>query len=208
MKGLVLKDLYNLKKYGKTVFLISGFFIMIIFMMGNADLFLGMIVLMLTLTSITSFAYDSQSGWEIYVSSLPVSRKEVVLSKYVLSLLLALTGGLVALLVGWVNGLIKNSSNFTESLVFSYSLFAVAVFFISILLPLIYKFGEERSRLVVIAIVAVPTAIFLVLGQTGNVVAPDEQTIRRLVIWSPLVLVACSVLSFAVSNAIYRGKEG
>jgi hypothetical protein len=83
--------------------------------MGNADLFLGTIVLMFVMTSVASFAYDSQSGWDTYVNTLPVSKREVVLSKYVLSFLMALTGGLLALLVRGINGLLKNIGSFTEN---------------------------------------------------------------------------------------------
>jgi hypothetical protein len=207
MKGLILKDLYNLRKYGKTLLLISAFYIMLSFMMESESMFTGMIVIMFAITSVTSFAYDSQSGWDVYVHTLPVTRKDVVTSKYLLSYLLALTGGLLALLMGWINGLLKNISNFTETLIAAYALFAVGIIFISILLPLVYKFGVERSRVIVLAVIALPTAAFLVLAQTGTVVAPDEQTIRQVLLFSPVVVIVCGVLSFMISHTIYRRKE-
>jgi len=206
MKGLILKDLYNLRKYGKTLLLISAFYIMLSFMMESESMFTGMIVIMFAITSVTSFAYDSQSGWDVYVHTLPVTRKDVVTSKYLLSYLLALTGGLLALLMGWINGLLKNISNFTETLIAAYALFAVGIIFISILLPLVYKFGVERSRVIVLAVIALPTAAFLVLAQTGTVVAPDEQTIRQVLLFSPVVVIVCGVLSFMISHTIYRRK--
>ena len=207
MKGLILKDFYNLRKYGKTVLLISAFYVMLTFMMDNSNLFAGMIVLMFAITSVTSFAYDRQSGWEVYVQTLPVAAKDVVMSKYLLSLLLGLVGSLLALLIGWINGLIKNIPNFTEMLVTAYALFAIGMIFISILLPLVYKFGVERSRVIILAIIAIPTAAFFVMAQTGNEVVPDEQTIRRALLLSPVVIVVCGIVSFLVSHGIYRRKE-
>jgi len=207
MKGLVLKDLYNLRKYGKTILLISAFYVMLTFMMENATMFAGMIVVMFAITSVTSFAYDSQSGWETYVLSIPVSRKDVVLSKYVLALLLAVAGSLLAMLVGWLNGIIKNTSNFSEVLITSYMLFAVAVVFLSILLPLVYKFGVERSRVIILAVFAIPIAAGFVLGQTGTVPEINEQTINRILLLSPLAIVVCSIVSFMTSHAIYRKQE-
>ena len=207
MKGLILKDFYNLRKYGKTVLLISAFYVMLTFMMDNSNLFAGMIVLMFAITSVTSFAYDRQSGWEVYVQTLPVAAKDVVMSKYLLSLLLGLIGGVLALLMGWLNGLIKNIPNFTEMLVTAYALLAIGMIFISILLPLVYKFGVERSRVIILAIIAIPTAAFFVMAQTGNEVVPDEQTIRRALLLSPVVIVVCGIVSFLVSHGIYRRKE-
>lgn len=207
MKGLILKDFYNLRKYGKTVLLISAFYVMLTFMMDNSNLFAGMIVLMVAITSVTSFAYDRQSGWDVYVQTLPVAAKDVVMSKYLLSLLLGLVGSLLALLIGWINGLIKNIPNFTEMLVTAYALLAIGMIFISILLPLVYKFGVERSRVIILAIIAIPTAAFFVMAQTGNEVVPDEQTIRRALLLSPVVIVVCGIVSFLVSRGIYRRKE-
>lgn len=207
MRGLILKDLYNLRKYGRTILLISAFYILLTFMMDDSAMFAGMIVLLFAITSVTSFAYDSQSGWDVYVHTLPVASKDVVMSKYLLSILLALTGGLLALLMGWIHGLIKNISNFTETLATAYVLFAIGLVFISILLPLVFKFGVERSRIIVLAVIAIPTAAFMVLAQTGNAIVPEEQMLRQALLLSPFVIIVCFVLSLLISRAIYRNKE-
>ncbi len=207
MKGLILKDIYSLKKYGKTMLLLAVFYSFMIFMMGNAEVFLGTVVIMFAVASITSFAYDNQAGWDTYVSTLPVSRKNVVMSKYALSYLLALLGGLLALLVGWVNGILKGTGNFIEMLVSAYAMFAIAVVFVSVLLPLIYKFGVERSRIIIIAAVAIPVAAVMALAQSKAIPMPDEQTIKQALLLSPLIVAACCVLSYTISHAIYRKKE-
>lgn len=207
MKGLILKDLYNLRKYGKTVLLISAFYIMLTFMMDDTSVFGGTIVLLFAITSVTSFAYDSQSGWDTYVLSIPVSRKEVVLSKYVLSALLALMGGVLSLLMGWLHGIFNHVSNFSEMLLISYSLFAVALVLLSILLPLVYKFGVERSRVIILAVIAIPTAAIMVLVQTGPMPELSEQTLRQMLLLSPVVIIVCGIVSFVISHAIYRRKE-
>ncbi len=207
MKGLILKDIYNLKKYGKTLFLIAALYFMLSFMMDNADVFVGMIVIMFAITTVTSFAYDNQSGWDVYVNTMPVSRKHVVLSKYLLSGLLILAGGVLAVLMGWVNGLIRHIGNFSQTLLTAYALCAAGLVFVSILLPLVYRFGVERSRVIIIAVVAVPVAAGFALSQTGTLAEISEQKMSQLLAFSPLIVAACCALSFAVSNAIYRKKE-
>ncbi len=116
--------------------------------------------------------------------------------------LLALAGGLLALLVRWINGMIKNAGSFTETLVFAYSLFAAAVILISILLPLVYMFGERQARFMLVAIAAIPMTAFYVFRQI-----PDEQIVKQILLLSPFVLVAFSIISFTVSHGIYRRKE-
>ena len=207
MKGLILKDIYNLRKYGNTLFLIAALYFMLSFMMNNADVFLGMIVIMFAITTVTSFAYDSQSGWDVYVNTMPVSRKDVVLSKYLLSLVLILVGGLLAVLLGWVNGLIRNIGNFSETLLTAYALCAVGLLFISILLPFVYKFGVERARVIIIAVVAVPVAAGFALSQTGALPQISEQTVTQVLWFLPLIVVVFGILSFRISSAVYRKKE-
>ncbi len=207
MKGLILKDIYNLRKYGKTLFLIAALYFMLSFMLDDADIFVGMIVIMFAITTVTSFAYDNQSGWDVYVNTMPVSRKDVVLSKYLLSLLLVLAGGVLAVLMGWLGGLVRNVGNFSQTLVTAYALCAAGLLFVSILLPLVYKFGVERSRVIIIAVVAIPVAAGVAMSQAGGLPQISEQTIRQALLLSPFVVAACFVLSFAVSCAVYRKKE-
>lgn len=207
MKGLILKDIYNLRKHGRTMLLLAAAYSFMIFMTGNAEVFLGTVVIMFAATSITSLSYDSQSGWDTYVSTLPVSRSDVVMSKYILSYLFALAGGLIALLIGWINGIIKNSGNFFEMLVSAYVMFSIAVVFVSVLLPLIYKFGVERSRIIIIAAVAIPVAAVFAIVKTGVATMPNDQMVTRILFLSPFILAICVVLSYAISNMVYRKKE-
>lgn len=207
MRGLILKDLYSLRKDAKTVLLISSLFIVMILTMGNTDLFLSTILLMLSATPITSFVCDNQSGWDTYVTSLPVSRRKVVMSKYVLSFLLVLSGSLLVLLVRWVDGMIKNTGSFAETLVASYAMLCAAVILVSISLPLVYKLGVERSRIIVIAVAVIPASAVFMLAHTGALVVPDEQSIRQALLLSPVVTIVCSVVSFMISHEIYRRKE-
>ena len=207
MKGLILKDIYNLRKHGRTMLLLAAAYSFMIFMTGNAEVFLGTVVIMFAATSIASLSYDSQSGWDTYVSTLPVSRSDVVMSKYILSYLFALAGGLIALLIGWINGIIKNSGNFFEMLVSAYVMFSIAIVFVSVLLPLIYKFGVERSRIIIIAAVAIPVVAVFAIVKTGVATMPNDQMVTRILFLSPFILAICVVLSYAISNMVYRKKE-
>jgi len=196
----------NLKKYSRTVLLIVVFYIFFAFMMDSMSFMSGMIILMFAVTTVSSFSYDSQSGWETYALTLPLHKRNFVLSKYVLALLLTISGTLLSVLANWLFGLFKHKSNFSETLVTSYTIFAIAVIFLCIMLPLIYRFGAERSRVIILAVFAIPAAALVVLSQTGMPM-PDEALISRLLLSSPLVLIAASAISFALSCRIFQRKQ-
>lgn len=206
MKGLLLKDLLSLRKYMRTLLLFTAAYALLIFFMDSSDFLGGMIVLMCAMIPVTSFSLDHQSGWDVYELSLPITRREVVKSKYLLALILTLIGTGISIAIGIAYRLITHSGELLEALTVSYALFAVGMLFASILLPLIFKFGVEKSRLITIAIFAAPTAAFVALSNMG-VKLPDEQAIRLIFYLSPLILIAAIALSYALSSAIYRKKE-
>ena len=206
MKGLLLKDILSLRKYMRTLLLFTAAYALLIFFLDSSDFLGGMIVLMCAMIPITSFSLDHQAGWDVYELSLPVSRRDIVKSKYLLALILTLIGTGISIAIGLAYRLITHSGDLLEALTVSYALFAVGLIFASVLLPLIFKFGVEKSRLLLIAVFAIPTAAFVALSGAG-VKLPDEQAIMRLVAFSPLILVAALGLSYAASCAIYRKKE-
>lgn len=89
MKGLILKDLLNLKAQYK-VFVVMILFFVVFALMGDSHDTLGVILTMITIMlPITALAYDERSQWDKYALTMPVSRRDLVLSKYLLGLLLA-----------------------------------------------------------------------------------------------------------------------
>lgn len=205
MKGLIIKDLKNLRKYSRTVFIMLIFFVVFAFTTKDTSFIKGMIVLMLSFMSITSFSYDKQTKWDAFALALPISRKTVVLSKYALAFLLALVGMLLSGFIGIADHLLTQSQTITETLVQSYALFAIAIVYLSILMPLVYKFGAEKSRILMIAVFAIPALIIGLGSQSGSL--PDEQLIMQLILYSPFVVIGSFGLSFVVSNAIFQKKE-
>lgn len=207
MKGLIIKDVKNLKKYSRTVLIMIAFYVLFMTMMDSIEFLSGIVVLMCAVSVITSFAYDKQSGWDAYALTLPLPRKDFVLAKYALALLLTAFGTTVALLTGWLYGLFKGVSNFTETLLSSYAMFVVAVLFLCLLLPLVYRFGVERSRVLIFALVAIPTSSMIVLSQTGVITMPEQTLLSQLLIFSPLVIIACASVSIALSCFIFKRKQ-
>lgn len=207
MKGLILKDLYNLRKYSIMVFVILAFNGMLMFMMDSVHFLCSFITLMLAATAFNSFAYDIQCKWDEYALSMPITKKDIVKSKYILALLFILFGTVLSIFIGLLRNIFKQTNNIADTLTASYTIFVIAALFVCLLLPLVYKFGFERSRVIIIAIMGIPIAAVLVIIQTGVQIALDEKLIHTLLGFSPLLLIVSILLSFVVSYTVYRNKE-
>ncbi|MBH7336550.1 ABC-2 transporter permease, partial [Clostridioides difficile] len=163
MKGLILKDLLNLKGNVKFILL---FIIMFGFMSslgdGNVNNFIGVIIVLCTTMIVSTFSYDDLNKWDSYVLTMPINRNDIVLSKYLTMLIFSFTGVLVSLIVSVTIGYFKNTLILNETLLINALILSISVCFGSLILPLIYKFGTERARLSIILCFLVPTLALLV----------------------------------------------
>lgn len=163
MKGLILKDLLNLKGNIKFILL---FIIMFGFMSslgdGNVNNFIGVIIVLCTTMIVSTFSYDDLNKWDSYVLTMPISRNDIVLSKYLTMLIFSFIGVLVSLIVSVTIGYFKNTLILNETLLINALILSISVCFGSLILPLIYKFGTERARLLMILCFLVPTLALLV----------------------------------------------
>lgn len=206
MKGLIIKDILNLKNYGRSILLIVAFYGVFSYVTNDAGFLGGMIVLLMTMMSVSSFSYDDLAKWDKYALSLPISRKDMVMSKYLLSIIFIAFGTVLSFVIVFAMSNIKNSVNLWELILQTYSLSAVAIIFISVLMPLLYKFGVEKSRIMIMAVFAIPTLLVVLLSKLG-IAKPSEDQLMFLLKISPIILIAVVMVSVFISYNIYKKKD-
>ena len=211
MKGLILKDLLNLKGNIKFILL---FIIMFGFMSslgdGNVNNFIGVIIVLCTTMIVSTFSYDDLNKWDSYVLTMPINRNDIVLSKYLTMLIFSFIGVLVSLIVSVTIGYFKNTLILNETLLINALILSISVCFGSLILPLIYKFGTERARLLMILCFLVPTLALLVFKSIlENISSPIsiEILLNTLVYSLPFVAILLFVISYFISSKIYSKKE-
>ncbi|AUA37286.1 membrane protein [Clostridioides difficile] len=211
MKGLILKDLLNLKGNVKFILL---FIIMFGFMSslgdGNVNNFIGVIIVLCTTMIVSTFSYDDLNKWDSYVLTMPINRNDIVLSKYLTMLIFSFIGVLVSLIVSVTIGYFKNTLILNETLLINALILSISVCFGSLILPLIYKFGTERARLLMILCFLVPTLALLVFKSIlENISSPIsiEIILNTLVYSLPFVAILLFVISYFISSKIYSKKE-
>ena len=97
MKGLLVKDLLVLRKYARTMVVFILVYIVVFSMLDSVDVISGMVTLVLAMMSVATFSYDELAKWDRFGLTMPVSRNQVVASRYLVCLLFTLIGGVVTL---------------------------------------------------------------------------------------------------------------
>lgn len=205
MFGLILKDIYELRKQGKVMLLLLTFYIVYGMMSHSLTMLTYMTFLICTMLSIISMSYDEQCKWDKYALSMPILRKTIVYSKYLLGLLLEFGGVLFIILitllfVQYTNGNLQDA--FNDIALAS----EVAVLFLSLMLPIVFKFGVEKGRLVMFTVFIIPTIAAFLLSKL-NIQTPDEQTLKTLTNLSPVAVIIILLLSVLISVTIYEKKD-
>lgn len=207
MKGILLKDLLVLKRQWIVVLacvLLYGFIAFMGSNNGDGGLFSFVIVFLGAMLPVTAMAYDEQAGWNKFALTMPVSRMMLVLSKYVISLLLLLVTGLLNVVVSMVQG--RGTLN-ADSLFMSLCAVSIGLLFVSVLLPLLFKFGVERGRLMIILVALVPAVLVLGLSAMGVPMPNSDADVLAILRIAPIIAVGAAVLSFLISTYIVQRKE-
>lgn len=164
MKGLLRKDLYMIWAYGRTLLVISAIFLFTSVFMPSEEnfFFVAYPVLMGGILPVTLLSYDERFGWNRYCDALPLTRKQVVDERYLMTLLsfLALFG--VTLAVQAVVLLPKGRGEDLVQLAGLLPCFGLAA--PAILLPVSLRYGVEKGRLVYFFIIGLVVAAGLVFS--------------------------------------------
>ena len=156
-------------------------------------------------------AYDEKYRAPLIYGPLPVKRETVVLGKYLSGNFVFLAVSLVFCVLGAANMLIPDYPVYTIP---DLAVFAVAAFgscaFSAVMLPLIYAFGYQKSRVILVIFMGV----FIGISVFGAaLLSPAEQPVDFLqkdIITSLILILAAiliQVLSYHISCRIYCQKD-
>lgn len=223
MKGLILKDFFVLKKTMLLYLMIE--LVLLTAAIFNPSMMTFAVLYFLILSvmlPITALAYDERAGWEKYALSMPVTRKELILGKYLLGLILLAVSILLNLIFVGGYGLMTNFSSYglnDFALLISASA-AAGCLFLSVLMPIMFRFGTEKGRIVMVLMILIPVGATLILSKTGVLDSIAEQGSaaeqvlnliqNNLALGIGAVLVFCALMlaiSLWISFAVVKRKE-
>lgn len=149
MKGLLLKDWYQVRTNMKTMYLSVAFVLVIwMFSTSNAYVFpVSYAAIFLGILPVNLLTYDQSVGWVEYGRTLPVSKKTLVAEKYLVGLLCtAVSAALNGIFCGILFWMGKPLPAMPIGLLLGAG--AASILLINgIMLPLYYRFGAEKARM-------------------------------------------------------------
>lgn len=217
MKGLLLKDIYVSRKYlvWMLVFgLLYGGVMMLFYRSdeGNAMQFVSSILsVVFAIMVLNSFAYDEQARWPSYAMTMPVSRWEYAGARYLYALLLTLCGGLLSFVVQAAAYLIalvqKKTVSFAELWTNSANILislSIGMVIISVMLPLVYQFGLQKTRLILVVFYSGTIFAAPALLETLSAENPSWFSGPGIFLFAGVAIFAGS---FFISNWVLSRKE-
>lgn len=209
MKGLLLKDFLNARKQIRTLAIFAVFYAALGIVM-KATTFGSVLILVFVINlSISAFAYDDQARWDGYALTMPVTRRDVVVARYLYTVVIMVLTLILGIGINVISALVANVPFGTEEILVSYVLISLTLLAMALLLPLIFKFGTEKSRMLMILVFAIPFAGFMVFTSVVDISAllANEGLVMALVYAALPVAAIAFVLSGFVSIGIYKKKE-
>ena len=222
IKGLLKKDLYNLASYKTTLIIVVLFCGIAI--IGTDAIYWGSVVIgiIVGMISLSTFSYDEMSKSNKYILILPVTRKEIVLEKYVLAIGATILGGIlgfiVTLLVSNVMNYLRPDNLIDINIETLLATSVGGMFGISLIqsiqIPSIFKWGAEKGRIqmfiVLFVLVIIGAIAGFLLKQAGLSVDIEKlEIILNNFGLVALVLLSCLMyfISYKISYKIYKNKE-
>lgn len=204
MMGFLKRDLsLQMVNAGFYLCFVMAFAILSIFSNFSAG-FASLYLVIFSGSSIMSlFSYDDANHWEAYAAVAPDGRRAMVNARYVLVLLLA---GVVFVLQTVV-GVFQKADLLDTALLYAGALLVYA----AVILPIFYRFGGTKSRVIVIAVIAVFSILiaFCTAALSDNsgdifLLSLSDRTLSALV---PVLGLALLGISNFISLAIMARKE-
>lgn len=209
MLGLIKKDFLLIKANSKQMVIIFIVYLMLAFQgTFDATFIVPLIGIMLF---ISTFSYDDFNNWNSYAVTLPDGRRNVVRAKYIASIILTVILGAVALAISAGISYTKtNNINVDEIMSSLMETMLSSVIIISLLYPIVFKFGATNGRIILFAVVFGIAGIGALIAQFVDT-TPIINMINRLDSYSliaiPIISAILLGISYLISNKIYQNKE-
>lgn len=206
MKGLILKDLLIERKlflvYLATIF----FFVLIFWKNQGVYAVMGILVFSSVMLTLNAQGLDERSRWDKWSQTLPLRPGSLIGGRYGFGILMSFINGILIVILFLLSG---------QSLMFSIKLalviFGIILIYLAILLPIVYKFGTEKGRLIMLGLMFLPAALITWLGGRFETLHISDELIHwfsSFGLWVALILgVVFMGLSLLVSVRIVQNKD-
>ena len=208
MTALLVKDLMTIQRQLKTqvLFLLPILFISFVF--GQGYFIFPFLLFILIIQAVTALTYDELCDFNKYANTLPISKGDIVLSKYILSIFLLIVGLIFALPIILIIHRFTPNNWASAEFFLTFNLIVTFAFcMLALLLPIYIKFGSIKGRMVLIAICFIPGFLFGLINKQLSDLLVILTNIKQFMFLAPFAGLLILWLSSLISTAIYKHKE-
>ena len=200
MKGLIYENFFLLRKQ---IIMALGLLVVcaIVGLKTNPFVFCGMSTMLVSMMPVTVMVYEEESKMLKILITTATSRKDIVYSKYVLTFVLSFVTFLINL--GFLS--IANKGEFIQNLIVSVLIFFVGIVMIEIMLPLIFKYGVETGRTLLLVIMLLLSAIVTFILSLG--LSMTKQLAMIILIGIPTGFILLTIFSIFMSVKVFKNKD-
>ena len=215
--GLLMKDLelikINMKMY-LAVFLIG--IIYLVAQENGSTFFVAYAIFVSISVSVGTISYDGYHHGMKFLMTLPVTKKQYVQSKYLLSFGFAVLVSVISLLWGMIRIQISGKQEAEDLLISAGTALVISCIILCGMIPLRLKYEAEKSRIVMVAVVVV---IFLVAAACKELYDVYQKSFGKglrflntlsgwqIAVGLIVVMMICLAVSVKASERIMEKKE-
>jgi len=202
MKGLLIKDmeLTLFSKKNLVIFLFIGvFFLFMTEGVSGKIMAIVFISIMFGMMTLTTISYDEFDHSNAFLMTMPITRREYVVEKYLFALISSFCGWLVMLILSSIILASKDPVSLSmEWYAGCLASFAIVYILTSVMIPLQLKFGSDNGRMVMFAIImsayVVAFGIVWLLKKLNIDEAVINNAISSIFNFPPALLISGTVL--------------
>lgn len=212
MKGLMTKDFLTVKKkYGLTRLIMDFAIItaLMIILEGAGAIYISFLLVPLEVASmlITLANSDEQWKWGKYAVALPVSKKQIVSSRYAFAGIAAIIGLCVSLIVNTISYFCFPTYRFGFYLFIAVASFCVVLLFLAFILPSNYWMGVNAGFAVMFIMIILLVVLGIWSKMTNNAIMGfivDNFDLGMVIGFVSTVFIFS--LSYILSIALFKRK--
>lgn len=172
MKGLLLMDFKFLKRQRKFLLIVGLLVFVFLFNKDMSSFGVSYATMLFGIFAVNSIYYDEANNGNAFLFTLPFSRKEYVFSKYLFGMIMGGGAWLLSSLIGIGYLSMANTGiNIAEWFAINAVSLILLLVMLSFMFPIQFKFGMEKSRLVM-------TILFVLVFMLINFFAGEDQVDR------------------------------
>ena len=216
IKGLIIKDFFNLKSYIKILICIDIIYLVSSFLNDDLVTFVPVVFpLCFGMIGMGSFSYDSIAKSDQYILTFPTTKKDMVKARYLYILFLTIIGTIFGfMLCAIIQGIKEQTlANIGDILSISIGAFCGMTMLQIFEIPIMYKFGAEKGRIIqMISIILLMLAISGITTFTMKTLSiPLESFLNMLQKYGlaiiTIIMLLIYMISYKISLNIYNKKE-